>query len=150
MAESCEFGKITEITASHYRITLDENNSCKSCGMNDMCSKKEILVGREEVDSDFELYQPVEMIFEKVVQTSFLLYILPLFFFFAGIMIPQYVFNLEQELLVFGIAMGSLTLSFLGIRLFYKQLDKETYSVKIKSKQTMNSPSFHTGGTYAS
>jgi positive regulator of sigma E activity len=149
MSDSCEFGRIAEVTESQYRIVLDENSSCKSCGMNELCAQKEILLDREEVGRDFDVNEPVELVFEKVVQTSFLLYMVPLIFFFMGILIPQYVFHLHHELVLFVLASASMTLSFFFIRLLYKRLDKETYRVKLNHKTQIKSTSLYTGERYA-
>jgi len=149
MSDSCEFGRIAEVTDTQYRIVLDENSSCKSCGMNELCAQKEIMIDRDEAGTGFEVNEPVELVFEKVVQTSFLLYMVPLIFFFLGILVPQYIFHIRNELLLFVLASGSMTLSFFLIRLFYRRLDKETYRVKMQHKTKMDSPSLLTGGRYA-
>lgn len=149
MSDSCEFGRIAEITDTQYRIVLDENSSCKSCGMKELCAQKEVLIDREEVDSEFRLNEPVEMVFEKVVQTSFLLYIVPLLFFFAGIIIPQSIFNIRQEPLLIVTAFAAMAASFLFIRRIYEKLDKDRYKIIIKHKKYMDSPSLSTGGSHA-
>ena len=65
MADSCESGKISKITPTHYIIQLEETSTCRSCGMKEMCSQKEVSIERNGIDDTFELHDSVELFFEK-------------------------------------------------------------------------------------
>jgi positive regulator of sigma E activity len=117
--------------------------------MIEMCSQKEVSIERNAVSESFELHEPVELIFEKIIQTSFILYIIPLIALFAGIAIARLAFRIQEDIILFGIAMAAMTITFFLIRIIYQKLDKDSYSIKIQRKKQDNSPSLYTGGSYA-
>ena len=149
MTDSCESGRISKITPTHYVIQLEETNTCRSCGIKEMCSQKEVAIERNEVSESFELNEPVNLSFEKIIQTSFLLYIVPLIALFAGIIVARLIFRVHEDIILFAIAMAAMTITFFLIRLMYQKLDKDSYTIKIQRKKQGNSPSLYIGGNHA-
>jgi positive regulator of sigma E activity len=131
--DQCVDGSIIQKNEERFLIALNSENSCKACGMKNVCSNKTIeFEKRQFPELNIKIGQKVRVEFEKVIQSSFIIYMIPILFFFAGIIISLYFFKITNELYQFLWALGFTGISFLIINYLSAILSKSTYKVNIK------------------
>ena len=113
MNDNCVFGKITGVSPTHYFVSIDSEADCKGCGMSSVCSSKTIELEKSYLAENLKIGEKVSLEYKKVVQTSLIVYMLPILFFFLGIILSKWLFHIENELFQFlnaviatGLALG--------------------------------------------
>ncbi len=136
MEANCETGFVTEINPQFVEIAVDTTQEeCHRCPLSNWCSmagQTSIKIPREEIPQSLQINQKVEIRFEKIIQTSFLLYLFPMLFFMGAILVAKYLFFVANELFLFGIGIGALMLSLGIIKWFNNRLSaRPEYKIKI-------------------
>lgn len=131
MDDYCVNGRISAANETHFIVSLDSDNSCKSCGLSNVCSDKKIEFSQDLYSGLVKIGQEVRVEYQKVIQTSLIIYLIPILFFFAGIVITQQLLNIQNELVIFASAMGSTGLAFVFISILNRTLSNTNYKVKI-------------------
>lgn len=113
MNDNCVHGKISGISPTHYLVSIDSEGDCKGCGMNNVCSSKTIELDKASIKGNLKIGEKVNLEYHKVIQTSMIVYMLPILFFFLGIVLSKWLFHIENEIFLFmnaliatGIALG--------------------------------------------
>ena len=133
MQDQCVDGRVAINNEEKFIVALDSENSCSACGMKNVCSSKTIEFDKKQFPKlSFNVGQRVKIEYEKVVQTSLIVYMIPILFFFSGIVISQYVFHIENELIQFLWAIGATGLAFLFVNYLNKKLSDGNYKVNVK------------------
>jgi len=133
MDDQCVNGRVAISDSEKFIIALDSENSCSACGMKNVCSSKTIEFNKKQFPKlSLKVGQLVKIEYEKVIQTSFIIYMIPVFFFFMGIIISQYGFHVENEMIQFLWAIGATGLAFLFVNLLNKKLSENKYKVNVK------------------
>lgn len=132
MAENCVKGTISEITETHFKVSLESESNCHSCGFNNYCSNKIIEFEKNRFPGNYKTGQRVKVEFEKVIQASLIVYFVPIIFFFAGIAVSKYFFDVQNELFLFINAIIATAVSFLIINIISKKIADKEFKVNIK------------------
>lgn len=132
MQENCVNGRISGCDEKYVLVTVDTENDCRGCGLKNVCSSKTIEFERSELSGRVEIGQRVELTYEKVLQTSALVYLLPVAFFFAGILFSKYLLHVPNELIQFLAALGFMSLAFLIIRKINNSNNRTQYKISVR------------------
>ena len=133
MQDQCVDGKVALNNDEKFIVALDTENSCSDCGMKNICSSKTIEFDKKQFPIlSFEVGQRVKIEYEKVVQTSLIVYMIPILFFFAGIVVSQYVFHIKNEMIQFLAALGATGMAFIFVNYLNKKLSHGNYKVNVK------------------
>lgn len=132
MSYNCVNGRIAKVDPEQYLIKLTEDSHCKSCGMAAQCNEKYVELDRSQVEGTFKTGQRVSVEYEQVVQTSFILYLLPILFFFAGIFITGWLFRTESELAAFAGGLVATGLALFIIHIISQKIGNQKYKIHVK------------------
>ena len=130
--EECVEGVVSEVTEESFKVSMTSGDACKSCGLNNFCNQKIITLNLKDAPTDIRTGQKIKFEYDKVIQTSFLLYIVPIIFFIAGIIITKDVLHISNEVIQFVNALIATGLVFIIIRLIDKSVSKKKYHVNVK------------------
>ena len=132
MIENCVSGKITGISPTHYLISIDSEGDCKGCGMSSVCSSKTIELEKKSLPNNLKIGEKVSLEYKKVVQTSLVVYMLPILFFFMGIILSKWLFHIENELFQFVNAIIGVALALGLVRYVNNHFSESKFKVNIK------------------
>jgi len=132
MNDNCVSGKISGVSPTHYFVSIDSDGECKGCGMSSICSSKTIELERNAVNEDLKIGEKVNLEYKKVVQTSMIVYMLPILFFFLGIIISKWLFHIENEIVQFLNAMIATGLALGLVRYINDHFSESKFKVNIK------------------
>ncbi|MGD9898068.1 MAG: SoxR reducing system RseC family protein [Calditrichaceae bacterium] len=132
MTLSCVYGRVAEINDTTYTIELEENSACGSCGMQGMCSKESIHIEKKQVAFPLKQSQRVRLEFDRVIQTSVILYLIPVFLFFAGIALARILFDSANEPVQLGFGIAGLVISLFLIRFIDHRYSDKNDTIQIK------------------
>ncbi|HHE55087.1 MAG TPA: hypothetical protein ENL21_04845 [Caldithrix abyssi] len=133
-----EFGKIIAVNDHFVRIEVQPaEQECHRCAMASLCfsgqeNKKRIDLERKQLSFLPKVGQRVELQFNKVLEYSFLVYLLPLLFFLLGLFISSMILKLSNELLIFASAMLGLGVGFFVLRLVNNSVSKNGLKIELK------------------
>ena len=105
MNDNCVHGKISGMSPTHYFISIDSEGDCKGCSMSSVCSSKTIELEKTSIKENLKIGEKVNLEYRKVIQTSMIVYLLPISFFFSGIVLSKWLLHIENELYLFMNAM---------------------------------------------
>ena len=113
MNDNCVSGIILSESPTHYFVSIDSEGDCNGCGMNSICSSKTISLEKTSIADNLKVGEKVNLEYRKVIQTSMIVYLLPILFFFLGIVLSKWLMHVENELFLFmnaiiatGLALG--------------------------------------------
>ncbi|MBD3225787.1 MAG: hypothetical protein GF313_13750 [Caldithrix sp.] len=130
-------GKISAVTDQVYRISInDDAQECSTCGLKGICNTHYVEVNKSEMDNAFHTGQKVSIAYSKVIQTSFILYVLPLIFFFLGIVLTRGVLQIQNELILFVAALSLMGLAFWIVHTINNKYGSSKYKVRIEPINT--------------
>ncbi len=101
MNDNCVSGKISGMSSTHYFVSIDSDGDCKGCGMSSLCSSKTIELEKTSIAENLKMGEKVNLEYKKVIQTSMIVYMLPILFFFLGIILSKWLLHIENELFQF-------------------------------------------------
>lgn len=132
MSEPCITGKIAAVDEKEIVVVFEQSKGCKSCGMQQVCHQQTMEFERRRFPQDFQVGQQVELIYEKVIQTALILYMIPLLFFFGGIALSKLFFPDLTELVLFLGGMVGVGLALFIVRWLNTMLGEKKYRVSIR------------------
>jgi len=100
--------------------------------MNAICSNKVVEIKRSPELDQFKPGQKVLVQYEKVFQTTLIIYVMPILFFFAGILLGKVIFKTDNELILFLSALLSTGASLIIIHYLNKIYGETKYKLDIK------------------
>jgi positive regulator of sigma E activity len=130
--EECVEGVVADVNPESFTVSMMSGDGCKSCGLNNICNQKFITLDRKDAPAGLQKGQKIQFEYDKVIQTSFLLYIVPMLFFIGGIMIAKDVLHISNEVIQFLSAFTATAVSFGIIRLIDKNVSKKKYHINVK------------------
>ncbi|MBN2426273.1 MAG: SoxR reducing system RseC family protein [Calditrichaceae bacterium] len=125
-------GRIQGITETSFTVSLDSIKSCSACGFKAICSEKKIEFERDNADFPLKIGQMVEVEYKKVIQTSFIVYAVPMLFFFAGIAGTILLVENAGDLMQFTGAVIGVIIGLGVVWLLNRKLSDRNYKVNIK------------------
>lgn len=125
-------GTVIDAGPEHINIAIQDDAQCASCGLKDSCSNKTLTLDTAGIDYSVKAGEQVRVIYHKLLQTSGLLYLVPLLAFFAGAFLTQQLLKPVSELFLFLAGFVLMTLSFLVIKVFSKKLSAKDYRIQIQ------------------
>lgn len=132
MDNPCTNGVIIQVTPTHYKISLDLDSNCQGCSLGQVCANKEIELARSSYFGLFAVGQKVQLEYKKVFQTALIIYVIPIFFFFTGIVISKMLLKINNELLLFGSALLATGLSLFLVHYLNKKYGETKFKIDIK------------------
>lgn len=132
MISNCVNGRVTEVSDTTYTIELEENSACGSCGMHVMCNKESVQIGKEQVSFSLAKSQRVRLEYDRVIQTSIIIYLIPVFLFIAGIILARLLVDQANEPVQLGFGMVGFIMSLFLIRLLDHRLSDNNTKIQIK------------------
>ncbi len=96
-----------------------------------ICSDKEITIPRNEIKWNVKSGQQVELTYNKVLQTSAIVYLIPLFFFFGGLAGSRWLLNSMQEVTVFFAGLAALAFGLWLVHILNNRLSIKNYRLVI-------------------
>ncbi len=132
MFEQSVPGIIAEETEALYRIAVNDDGDCESCGLYGFCHSNYVEIDKVDAPERLKVGQKVLIEYSKVIQTSFIIYMLPVLFFFAGIAISKVLLNISNELLLFVNALIGTGLALAIVHQINQKYGKSKYSIHIK------------------
>lgn len=130
--EHCLNGLVTRVTPTHLQISFEAESDCKGCSMNAICSNKVVEIKKSPDMEQFKTGQKVLVQYEKVFQTTLIIYVMPILFFFAGILLSKLIFKTDNELILFLGALLSTGVSLIIIYHLNKIYGESKYKLDIK------------------
>lgn len=97
-----------------------------------MCGQKVIELEKDKQPEHFKLGQRVQLEYKKVVQTSLIVYFLPLVFFFLGIGLSKVLLGIQNEALLFVNALLALGFSLYIVNRISHRFGKKKFKVTMK------------------
>ncbi len=136
MTQNCETGRVKKIDDQFIEIEMESKaEECHKCSMSFLCGmgpgERIAKFPHSEINVPLRVGQRVEIRFERIIGTSFLLYIFPLILFIGGLLVARYCFGIQNELKLFGIGVAGLFVAFAIVRLLSQRLSKKNYRIKI-------------------
>ena len=132
MSDECIKGWIQGITEKSFTVTLDSTASCSACGLKAICSDKKIEFERDAAAFPLKIGQMVEVEYQKVIQTSFIVYVIPILFFFAGIACTILLIENAGDFMQFTGAVIGVIIGLGVVWLLNRKLSDHKYKVNIK------------------
>ncbi|MGD9489263.1 MAG: SoxR reducing system RseC family protein [Calditrichaceae bacterium] len=132
MTTNCVYGRVAEIGDTKYTIELEESSACGSCGIKGMCSKESVQIEKNRVSFPLKQSQIVRLEFDRVIQTSIILYIIPIILFFTGIALARLLFDSSNEPVQLGFGIAGLVASLFLIRLIDDRYSDKNSTIQIK------------------
>ncbi|MEJ2543663.1 MAG: SoxR reducing system RseC family protein, partial [Calditrichaceae bacterium] len=123
---------ISGISPTHYFVSIDSEGDCKGCGMSSVCSSKTIELEKTTVAENLKVGEKVSLEYKKVVQTSLIVYMLPILFFFLGIIISKWLFHIDNELFQFLNALVATGLALGLVHFINNHFGESKFNVNIK------------------
>jgi len=133
MNDNCVSGIITNESPTHFYVSIDSEGDCKGCGMSNVCSGKTIALDKSDMENNIKIGSKVNLEYKKVIQTSMIVYLLPIIFFFAGIFLSRWILQIENELLLFTNAVLATAVAFLLVHYINNHFGKSKFKVNIKN-----------------
>ena len=133
MNENCVCGKVSGISTTQYFISIDSEGECKGCGLSNFCSNKTITLDKTSIAADLKKGDKVSLEYQKVIQTSMIIYLLPILFFFLGIFLSKWIMHIQNELLLFLNAMVATGFALILIHYINNHFGEEKFKVSVKS-----------------
>ncbi|GEM_PF-2308017 len=130
--EECVEGVVAEVNRKSFTVSMMSGEGCKSCGLNNICNQKFITLDRKDAPGDIQKGQKIKFEYDKVIQTSFLLYIVPILFFIGGIIFVKDILHIANEVIQFLSAFAATAIAFGIIRLFDNNIAKKKYHINVK------------------
>ncbi len=131
MNDSTVKGYVKSIAGDEVRIRLEDEDSCHECGLRFICSDKTIVVQDEQVVGEIRPGQQVKIAYRKLVQTSLIVYAIPLIFFFLGLFLGNYFLGEEHEVLLFFTALLGLAMGFGLVHFLNRKLSSRGFRIRI-------------------
>ncbi|MEJ2054400.1 MAG: SoxR reducing system RseC family protein [Calditrichaceae bacterium] len=132
MNDNCVSGIITKETPSQFLVSIDSEGDCKGCGMSSVCSSKTISLEKENLDKGLKVGARVNLEYHRVIQTSFIVYLLPMFFFFMGIFLSKWLLHIDNEVLLFVNAVLATAASFFLVHYINNHFGDSKYKVNVR------------------
>lgn len=130
--EECVEGIVADVNQQSFTVSMISGEGCKSCGLNNLCNQKVITLDRKDAPAGIHEGQKIKFEYDKVIQTSFLLYIVPIIFFIGGILLVKDVLHISNEVLQFLSAFAATGISFVLIRLIDNSVAKKKNHINVK------------------
>jgi len=96
-----------------------------------ICSEKEIVIPRDDIRWNVTTGQQVEIAYQKVLQTSAIVYLVPLLFFFGGLVGSRWLLGVTQEVSVFFAGLTALALGLWLVHILDERLSAKSYRMDI-------------------
>ena len=132
MNDNCVSGKISGMSSTHYFVSIDSDGDCKGCGMSSLCSSKTIELEKTSIAENLKMGEKVNLEYKKVIQTSMIVYMLPILFFFLGIILSKWLLHIENELFQFLNAMVATGLALGLVHYINNHFGESKFKVNIK------------------
>ena len=120
------------MSPTHYFVSIDSEGECKECGMRNICSSKTIELEKTSIAENLKIGEKVSLEYKKVVQTSVIVYMLPILFFFLGIILSKWLFHIENELFQFVDAIFATGLALILVHYINNHFSESKFKVNIK------------------
>ncbi len=135
--EEVEKGTVRAFDDHIVEIALESSGEeCHGCGMHALCTGGEgqriLRLPRDEIHFNLHRGQPIELRFKRLLAVSFIIYLLPLFFFLAGLVVSGVIFHIQNELIMFIAGMGGLAIGLGAVRILNNYFRKKGYAVQIQ------------------
>lgn len=113
-----QYGKVVEVSENKAFVIMEKHSSCSGCNACKLGSDSHELriEAINSAGAKNEQRVAVDMEGQHVLTAAFILYMIPLFALFTGIIIGTFIFP-GQELLAAVVGFAMLALSFLGIKM---------------------------------
>ncbi|NBG88908.1 SoxR reducing system RseC family protein [Isachenkonia alkalipeptolytica] len=113
-----QYGKVVEVSEDKAFVIMEKHSSCSGCNACKLGSDNHELriEAINTVGAKSDQIVEVDMEGQHVLTAAFILYMIPLFALFTGIVIGNIIFP-TQELIAAAMGFGLLALSFLGIKM---------------------------------
>ncbi len=133
-----EPGKIIAVNDHFVRIKVQPvEQECHHCAMASLClneqeNTKQIDFAKKQLSFTPRVGQQVELHFNKVLEYSLLVYLLPLFFFLLGLFLPKIVLKTDNELIMLVSAFLGLGTGFLVLRFVNNLVSNNGVKIDLK------------------
>ncbi|MHB2149297.1 SoxR reducing system RseC family protein [Calditrichota bacterium LG25] len=133
-----ETGKIIAVNENFVTVAVQSpTEDCHSCAMATLCTggedgQRQIEILRQQIDFAPRPGQKVELCFDRVLEYSILLYLIPMAFFLAALWLAYAVWNVPSELYLFLCSMGGLAVGFFALRIVNNLINKKGMNLQIK------------------
>lgn len=113
-----QFGRVVEVSENKAFVIMEKHSSCSNCNACKIGSDSHELriEAINSVGAKSEQIVEVDMEGQHVLTAAFILYMIPLFALFVGVIIGNIVFP-AQELFAALVGFGLMALAFLGIKM---------------------------------
>ena len=135
ISDPCMEGKVRAVDDRQIVLQFADEKSCAGCGIKHLCSDKQITLDRDLFDGEIKPGQKVQIIYHKVFQTAVIVYLLPLIFFFGGIVLGRRVWGAENEPMQFLAAFVMLAVGLLVLNRLNKVLSRKKYKIEVKTRE---------------
>jgi len=132
MHDNCVTGIIAGENHTHFQIAVDSEGDCKGCGMSSVCSSKTVELEKASLSEKLRIGQKVSLEYKRVIQTSFIVYIIPILFFFLGIGLTKWILHINNELILFVNAILATGISLILVHYINKNYGSSKYKVDVK------------------
>lgn len=129
-------GVIVENKGLYSKVKLIRHSACGSCGACQMGdNQKEVFItALNQVDAEEGDYVEVVMPTSGILGAAFIMYMIPLFALFAGLIIGWFAFSAHNEVYAAVMGLGMMSLAFAVIKINEKKIAKnEKYTAQILS-----------------
>ena len=132
-----EFGEIIKVDEHFVTIKVQPVQSeCHDCAMAAFCTgendAKKLEIFKDQLTFRPQCGQKVELCFNKVLEYSLLVYLLPVLFFLLTILISNQIFKVSEELHLFIYGLLGLVLGFFVLRFVNNLVKKKGLNIEIK------------------
>ncbi|HGY57177.1 MAG TPA: hypothetical protein ENK44_15825 [Caldithrix abyssi] len=132
MSEPCIEGQVGRVDENQFEVRFADEEGCASCGIKHLCTDKQIVLDRTLVKGEIKTGQKIRIEYRKVFQTALIVYLLPLLFFFGGIVLAKIAWGSQNEPLQFVTAFAALGLGLLALNRLNNLLSKKKYKIDVK------------------
>jgi sigma-E factor negative regulatory protein RseC len=136
-----QYGKVVEVTEGKAFVIMEKHSSCSNCNACKLGSDSHELriEAINTAGAKNDQIVEVDMEGQHVLTAAFILYMIPLFALFLGIIIGNLIFP-AQELLAAMMGFGFVGLSFLGIKMNDKSFKNNKKYIPVITNITDQKP----------
>ena len=127
-------GTVLNTEGNQILIGIQDEAQCQSCGLHGVCQDKQLSILKTEVSLALNKGEQVSVSYNKILRSSAWLYLMPIFAFFAGIFLADFLIPVKSEFWLFAGGAFGLSLSLIILRSsasYFKENDYKIHLTKI-------------------
>jgi len=124
-------GTVLNTEGNQILIGIQDEAQCQSCGLHGVCQDKQLSILKTEIGLSLNKGEQVAVSYNKILRSSAWLYFMPLFAFFSGVFLADFLVPAHNEIWLFAGGVVGLSLSLIILRSSASYFKKNDYKIHL-------------------